>query len=224
MINQLSHHIKEQVIDLTKSWSIGDPCWENLLYTSHCSKVSVVCMVVTLCIPVVSCRPLAVMARLVTEETVEADALLDLFPVQQGNRLRFTGLRGLSGSARGRVARSEMRAVGIEKISVCCRRHGSWARSPDPHPIAQFPYPQSAMDRWFGEGGGAQPVCSAPQQPALLGLHWGLLLVIIEGLPWQEAGITGLHTTTDVWPATPILQFCSRLISWAIPPCFVWTH
>lgn len=74
-----------------------------------------------------------------------------------------------------------MRAVGIEKISVCCRRHGSWARSPDPHPIAQFPYPQSAMDRWFGEGGGAQPVCSAPQQPALLGLHWRLLLVNYRG-------------------------------------------
>lgn len=42
------------------------------------------------------------------------------------------------------------------------------------------------MDGWFGEGGGVQPVSSTPQQPSLLGLHWGLLLLNYGGPPVRQ--------------------------------------
>lgn len=44
--------------------------------------------------------------------------------------------------------------------------------------------PQSAIEGWFAEGGGARPVSSAPRQPALSGLHWGLLLLNYGGAPF----------------------------------------
>lgn len=95
------------------------------------------------------------------------------------------------------MCRLERRERGIDRISVSvclclaagCRRHVSWACSPDPHPSTPFRHtglsPQSVMDGWFGEGGGARPVSSTPQRPALLGLHWGLLLLNYGGPPFR---------------------------------------
>lgn len=59
------------------------------------------------------------------------------------------------------------------------------------------------MGQRFGRGGGAQPLGSASQQLALLGLHWGLLLLNYRGppfrlIPEQEAATSDLPRATDV--------------------------
>lgn len=147
-------------------------------------QVSVVCvrLLVFVCLDAGLQVKLAVMAAQSSREQCGRQLhSLDLSPSQQGDGLGWGGLG---------VGRLQGREGGTDKISVClavgCRRRVSWARSPDPHPATRFhrrPPPQSAMEGWFAEGGGARPVSSAPRQPALSGLHWGLLLLNYGGAP-----------------------------------------
>lgn len=70
------------------------------------------------------------------------------------------------------------------------------------------------MDGWFGEGGGVQPVSSTPQQPSLLGLHWGLLLLNYGGPPfrqisgrkWERQAFTQLLMCDPLFPPTLLLM------------------
>lgn len=77
------------------------------------------------------------------------------------------------------------------------------------------------MDGWFGEGDGVQPVSSTPQQPSLLGLHWGLLLLNYGGPPvrqisgrkWEPQAFMQLlmcdplsHPLYSLCPLPPILM------------------
>lgn len=147
------------------------------------------------------------MAAQSSRELWEAAALLGSVSCSAGGAANCgeEGCRGGRGEG-ARVREERGRARQDLCLSVCpaagCRRHVSWACSPDPHPATPFHHPglspQSVMDGWFGEGGGAQPVGSAPQQPALFGLHWGLLLLnygsppfgLISGRKWGRQAFT----------------------------------
>lgn len=122
---------------------------------------------------------LAVMAAQSSRELWEAAALLGSVSCSAGGWTAVRRAVGIDGREGG--YRLERREGGIDKISVCvpgwlagCRRHVSWACSPDPHPTTPFHHPsfspQSVMDGWFGEGGGAQ---SVPPHSSLL--YWAFI-------------------------------------------------
>lgn len=103
-------------------------------------------------------------------------------------------------------------------MSVClaagCRRHVSWACSPDPHPATPFHHPglsspQSVMDGWFGEGGGARPVSSTPRRACFIGPSLGIIVIelwraSLQTDLWQEVGTAGPsrdHSCVTLFPA-----------------------
>lgn len=114
----------------------------------------------------------------------EAAALLGSVSFPAGGRsgVRRAG-EGVGGSVTGarRRDRHDLCLPGCRPVSA-----GPVPQTPAPLPdfTAPVPPPQSAMEGWFAEGGGARPVSSAPRQPALSGLHWGLLLLNYGGAPF----------------------------------------
>lgn len=100
---------------------------------------------------------------------------------------------GWTGGEVGRGEGQEGGRGGLDCLSALLLAAGGMSAGPVPQtptPLTPFHHPslspQSVMDGWFREGGGARRVSSAPQRPALLGFHWGLLLLNYGGPPFRQ--------------------------------------
>lgn len=89
---------------------------------------------------------------------------------------------------------------------------GPVPQTPTPLPLFHHPglsSPQSVMDGWFGEGGGARPVSSTPRRACFIGPSLGIIVIelwraSLQTDLWQEVGTAGPsrdHSCVTLFPA-----------------------